>query len=91
MKPSEYVRKGWCQVVSSRDTDGRPCNPDDPNAAQWCLVGAVKAAYPEDTKHRYNVCTKLQTALGKLQFARWNDNLNRTQAEVIALLESIGE
>ena len=91
MKPSEYIAKGWCQGVAAKDGDGRVCMPDASYAAKWCLIGACIKAYPERTERRFQVATKLQHKLGNLHYAKWNDDPKRTQAEVIELLQSIGE
>ena len=91
MKPSQYIAKGWCQGVSAQDSNGHVCRNDAPYATNWCLIGALAAAYPERNEHRFNVTLNLQSKLGHLQFAKWNDDPKRTKQEVIALLESIGE
>lgn len=91
MKPSQYISKGWCQGKSSVDSSGRFCLPDDSIAARWCLVGALTAAYPDRNRERVAAVDKLIAKLDTLQFARWNDEPKRTQAEVVALLQSIGE
>ena len=90
-KPSDYIQRGWCQGVNAIGADGIWCLPNDPQAARWCLIGAMVAAYPESNAHREAMTTKLIHKLGHLQFARWNDQISRTQAEVVAMLESIGE
>ena len=91
MRPSEYIQRGWCQHVSAVDSGGDFCMPDSPTAARWCLIGALVAAYPERNQHREAVTTKLMRKLGHLQFARWNDTPGRTQAEVVTVLQAIGE
>ena len=91
MKPSEYIAKGWCQKYSALDSEGKLVWADSTSAVQWCLVGALRAAYEELPEQRRKVAGKLQAKLGHLQFSKWNDEPKRTKAEVIALLQSIGE
>lgn len=91
MKPSKYIRKGWCQGVSARDNRGHSCSPISTSATQWCLIGALNAAYPEHNKYREKIVSKLILRITHLRFAEWNDNPKRTQAEVVAVLQAIGE
>lgn len=101
MRPSEYIQKGWCQFGSALDTDGYPCHPSDKTANRWCLSGAILAAYPENPEKRGEVIKKLfSTELFKSPNRRhtpvytlsvWNDQPDRTEGEVMALLHSIGE
>ena len=94
MKPSDFVKKGWCQHMSARDSHRKPVHVTDPEAAAWCMAGAVSAAYWEDVKRRGSIYDKLRAALGGESVSaipQWNDAICRTQAEVVALLEQIGE
>ena len=91
-KPSDYIKKGWCQGSSARYSDGITCNPESLHAEQWCLHGSVIAAYQEDFAKREGVCEKVYDKLPKgFGMAVWNDDPRRTQQQVIKLLESIGE
>ena len=89
-RPSDYVRKGWCQGSIARDAQGKSCLETSPDAVQWCLYGAVSAAYPYDIQKRGEILDKLPLPTN-VPLGRWNDDPKRTQAEVIALLTSIGE
>lgn len=92
MKPSEYVRKGWCQRVAAVDKLGLPCYPTSRMAHAWCAIGAIEAAYPNDNKKFADTTEKLYLKLKGLDsIGEWNDAPTRTQAQVVALLESIGE
>lgn len=93
-KPSEYIQKGWCQGVSARNDKGYGCRALDGEAQSWCLVGAVHKTYPEDPTKREEIYQRIQKAVKldyTFQVVNWNDNYDRTQAEVVALLQSIGE
>ena len=91
MKPSEYVAKGWCQGMSARTANGDACRSDSPYACKWCIAGSIGIAYPEDIQRRMIVSNKLYDVLGHSQISKWNDDPKRTQAEVVQLLQSIGE
>lgn len=91
MKPSEFVAKGWCQGMSARTSNGSACAADSSQATCWCLIGSINAAYPEDIRQREQVAGKLLNKLSTFRFAQWNDDPKRTQAEVVQLLQSIGE
>jgi hypothetical protein len=91
MKPSDYIRKGWCQGASAKDDLGIVVSPGSPHAASWCLLGSVIAAYQEDMHHREQLVTKLANKMLGVIPTRWNDMPVRKQVEVVALLQSIGE
>lgn len=42
----------WTREVAARDGHGIPCDPDQPEAACWCLVGAIVAVCPNDQAAR---------------------------------------
>ena len=91
MKPSQYIQRGWCRGATALDFTGNPCLPLSSSARQWCLIGAIGAAYPEDFQVRIKVADAIELMLNTHQFAQWNDDPKRTQAEVVELLQSIGE
>lgn len=90
MKPSEYIRKGWCQGTSALDHSGTPCVPTSPAAVAWCIYGAIYAAYPEDIRKRESICQAIRNRVGQPTLPDWNDAMGRTQQEAVDLLESIG-
>jgi len=47
--------------ASARRADGRPCTPDHPDAAQWCLIGAAWAETLNLGRH--DNCTELRFAV----------------------------
>lgn len=95
MKPSDYIRKGWCQNQQAVDNKGMPVEGYDKDAVAWCAFGAIVAAYPEDALARENVVTRLYDYISQtdnsITVASWNDKPTRSQREVIATLEAIGE
>jgi hypothetical protein len=90
MKPSDYIRKGWTQGAYARDSDGTPIYPKSIKAVCWCPVGAICAAYYDNPAKRIKTLYSLKSFVGESP-AIWSDAPERTQQEVIDLLESIGE
>lgn len=90
MKPSEYIRKGWCQRLYAVDEYEAPCHPTSSLACAWCLEGAIQAAYPYEEGKRIGITKQLSMRVGP-GIVLWNDDPSRKQQQVIELLESIGE
>lgn len=91
MKPSDYIRKGWCQFNTALAEDGSYRPAKDGEACRWCLDGALYATVSgqnsdEEYTKLYNL---VADELGK-DPVDWNDTPGRTQAEVIAALEAVG-
>lgn len=86
MKPSDYIRKGWCQNSSALTEHGVAVDENDPLACKWCLYGAFKASGNGSVDG--DAWRKLRDRIGPP--IAWNDESSRTQAEVIAALESVG-
>lgn len=87
LKPSDYIRKGWCQETFARDAKGNSVDPRSSEACCWCIAGAIKVAYPMTWPV---VLERLTDSLQRIA-SLWNDAPERTQAEVIAALEAIGQ
>jgi len=103
MKPSEYIKKGWCQNSFAALADGTATHTRDPKASAWCAVAAIMVSVMFTRPHAEwvgksfaevqnsiinSLCEHLKlTALSPLQ---WNDAPERTQEEVVAALEAIG-
>jgi hypothetical protein len=94
-KPSEIVAKGWCQGKSAANKHGRVCSVWNKNATNFCLLGAISKAYPDQKLERTNIYqylgNKLKVNNQLISLVTWNDTSGRTQAEVVAVLQSIGE
>ena len=86
--PSEYVAKCWCQGADARDKAGGAVDTIDIRAACWCPSGAINAAYHA----KYETVSRLEDALAAKvgeQWVAWNDAPERTQGEVVALLQAV--
>ena len=94
MKPSDYIRRGWCREKTAKNAQGEPCHPWSLEAVAWCLEGALRA-FTEVTlgtcvlpKQQRAVLYGKVHALGFSHLADYNDAAGRTQQEVIDLLVS---
>ena len=83
----DLIRRGWTQGQNQRDFMGRKC---------YCLTGAVFAANPSSAPHTTYVRARairvlhstLRNILGHDRAVwAWNDQKERTQAEVLDLLD----
>ena len=86
MKPSEYIRKGWCQGMLARDGMGNRVRPLAPEAVAWSMLGAAEKAGVAPARMAAAAKDKLRGQNG----LAWELASLRTQAEVIALLEEVG-
>ena len=79
------IAQGWCQRWWARDRLGLEVHSGSPEACYWCAAGAVNS-----TTNDFNVRGRAEAALNKVlgQDVRiWNDQPERTQAEVLALYD----
>ena len=60
------IKQGWSQGKYARDENGESVDATDPNACQWCAMGAVYAA-GLDAEGNANI--ELDVALNSLYFA----------------------
>lgn len=99
-RPSNFVRRGWCQGVGACDASGGEARVRDKAVARWSIDGAIDAAELPgggangvDQYFRYLMTANgLQDRIGSVMvddLIEWNDAPSRTQAEVVALLERV--
>ena len=85
--PSDYLVQGWCQWVLSKDSQGQEVSVDSPSAVQWCVMGAVLAAFPDEFEKQHpNVGHLVAYLSTKGTCVDWNNAPGRTQAEVVAVM-----
>jgi hypothetical protein len=91
MKPSELLSQPdtWCQGCFAKTIDGSHVSSINPEAVQWCLIGALNRCIPTAAK-RESALSKLKHKARRKRMADWNDKPSRRQAEVVALLQSVG-
>jgi hypothetical protein len=73
----------WTQEYMARDADGYLASVRSEKAVRFCAMGAIRRVnrVGEDAALSF-----LKLAIGKDNVARWNDSIDRTQAEVVAAL-----
>ena len=89
MKAWELIeQKGWCQGATAKDGLGKEVWPvTSSNACAYCAVGAIWACYGYGYagSEPHN---KLEENLDCL-ITEWNDDPQRTKAEVVAKLKEL--
>jgi len=93
----DLLVKGWIQGQEAVDEDGWFIYPDSSNARRFCLYGALQAAcsnrgvgWTDDlalsaTYRVGKACGEITG--GDTNFIAYNDNVGRTQNEVVSLVE----
>ena len=86
----DIVADGWCQKAPARTTDGRGVLANDPDAAAWCMAGAIEKVTGNDhvtDAHRF-VYQYLadEKHIGLFGF---NDTEGRTKWQVVGMLDEI--
>lgn len=102
MKVSEVLDKAadliepdgaWTQGVNARDADGNPTSALDDTATCWCALGAI--AHIDDSRRAYLYACALSQQVWAVRRFRdvphWNDDPERTQAEVVAALRAAAQ
>lgn len=89
MRPSEYLRQGWCQGTLARNKDGESGGLARRDAVAWCMDGALRQARYDGGIDGMD-CVHIQDSLYRLlppTYTTWNDAPGRTQEEVAAMME----
>lgn len=85
---ADLVSRGWTQRTYARDAQRAPCPWDSPDAASWCMSGAVSRAArsvgDEVASAAYEFCWRF---MGDM--SAWNDAPERTQDEVVRKLRAM--
>ena len=86
MKMKEYMTESnWTKGQLARNKDGFGCSLYDTKAEKFCLMGATRKCYPNETE-------KIQALLEQElrgYAVTWNDEPGRTFAEVKAVIEKL--
>ena len=81
----------WTQGAYARDAEGRACAVGYTFVCRWCLVGAIHRCYPQDLG--LAVIAAITDAMGLYNLmdnlVEWNDEPERTFAEVRELIERL--
>ena len=97
MKPSEYIRRGYCKGSFAKDHREQACDSRDVSAFSWCPAGAIGASYRDDMEQAMGTLNRCYKALVQRKIIpdkadslqEWSDLPETTAAEVIELLETI--
>ncbi len=90
IKPSDYLKQGWCQDLLSVDDTGKYVDPLSVKAVQWCMYGSIMAAeYKTYGTHGGLIYGQLRKNLTQTigSIDRWNNASERTKDEVIIIME----
>jgi hypothetical protein len=83
----------WTQGTTARDAAGKPTHPLNGDAVSFCTLGAIGRCYGGYNYETSAALFKLQCRIEELGYhtpiAPWNDAINRTQAQVVALLKEL--
>lgn len=93
----ELISKGWTQNTYARDKDGEPTpsSRNEDKAVCWCLFGALikadlKMMNEDDYSPHFFIkyLEEFESKLGE-DIPRWNDDPQRTQQDVLNLLDNL--
>lgn len=77
----------WTQGVLARRADGDPWFVNSDEAVCWSLVGAIERVY-RNTRFVSGVCWRVGNEVNNFP-QKWNDDPERTHAEVLALCRKL--
>lgn len=82
------IQLGWCQGQMAKNASGSAEFPRSERACSWCIVGAIKAAKPDELLAsnwlEHHALEYLGKVFGLGCFAgAWNDTAGRTQADAL--------
>ena len=81
------VARGWTQEHYARDAQNLYVGPRDESATRWCIVGAVSASGCAPALHD-EVLKDARALLGR-PLTAWNDQRERTQGDVLAVMDQL--
>lgn len=79
MKPSDYLKIGWCREARARAKDNRVVRPSDPDACSWCLVGVLEVLPLMMAQRFYATIREILDLKRGQPLIAWNDMLRRDQ------------
>ena len=88
MRPSDYLKRGWCQGAEARNAAGEDVDEFIGDPVSWCPIGATFAAYPgmDGYATREALFGAIDRMLKDDEVSNWNDDPDRTQEEVVAFM-----
>ena len=96
-KARKLLEIGWCQEAEAEDDEGMSVPAGDPSAVRWCLTGALGCASTGSENYQRAIA-EVNRVIGPDEVIGpvgnvvvWNDTPDRTDEEVLRLLDSIIE
>ena len=83
----ETIKQGWCQGANARDEQNTPVPVLCDSAVKWCVIGAIF----RQRKNAHMLCDRVRDAADAKNLVSWNDDPNRTQADVLAVFDKVIE
>lgn len=77
----------WTQGVYARRQDGSETYPTYPDAASWCIAGAIVRCYEIELHH--GLIDSVGRRIESPSIGEWNDATERKFEEVKALLDEL--
>lgn len=82
------VAKGWCQNENAFNSEGKMVHARDPSACRWCVNGALMVASGGVIPCQSTAWDRIRDSNRiPLALDEWNDEPERTQAEVVAAFD----
>lgn len=93
IKARALVAQGWAQGAEALDKNGCAVSHTAATAVAWCLDGALTRASRPTSRNWILSYWPARAAVkaflaGQNRLAGWNDDPERTQADVLALLDA---
>ena len=85
-------RTRWTKFCPARDKFGKNIGPNNPNAVQWDVTGALRKAYGDYTKGYWEAFRKLRAEVrehGYTEIQYWHDAAGRQHHHVVDLLKRL--
>lgn len=79
----------WVQQTYALDEVGNNVYSNNPNATRWCLVGALYRCYGDSSTVLSVIYRKVYTAIGNQLISEWNDDPDRTFADIKHLIDTL--
>ena len=87
VKARGLIEQGWIQGQDARNQNDIPVEPTDPDACQFCTVGALWAVSYQEKDLYYNACRVLESMVSENYLSAFNDNPAITQSHVLDLFD----
>jgi hypothetical protein len=88
----KLIEAGWIQDTFAEDMFGNPVYSTDAAACRWCLSGALNKAddvYDRPGPLAVYAFEAIKDEIGEHDIEAWNDAPDRTQDEVLALIDRV--